>query len=123
MSRLDGIRTILVPPDVVGVRPRAPARARRNTPCRFQPDGQAQTPRCGDRDWFSDRLFVESQDSHARSGYGTSITVHLCGVGALVVFLLAQPDVVTIHLPSLPMPAIIAALPPPPMDTVSVQPA
>jgi len=123
MSRLDGIRTILVPQDIVGVRPRAPARARTHTPCRFLPDGHAPTARCGDRDWFSDRLFIESQDGHTRTGFGTSVTVHLCAVGALIVFLLAQPDVVTIHMPSLPMPAVVAALPPPPMETVAVQPA
>jgi len=123
MSRLDGIRTILVPQDIAGVRPRAPARLRRHTPCRFLPDGHAPTARCGDRDWFSDRLFIESQDGHARTGFGTSVTVHLGAVVALIVFLLAQPDVVTIHMPSLPMPAVVAALPPPPMDTVSVQPA
>ena len=123
MSRLDGIRTILVPQDIVGVRPRAPARARKHTPCLLVPDGNAPTARCGDREWFSDRLFIESQDGHRRSGFGTSVTVHLCGVGALIVFLLAQPDVVTIHMPSLPMPAVVAALPPPPMETVAVQPA
>jgi periplasmic protein TonB len=123
MSRLDRIRTILVPQDIVGVCPRAPARARKHTPCRLVPDGQAPTARCGDRDWFSDRLFIESQDGHARSGFGTSVTVHLCGVGALIVFLLAQPDVVTIRMPSLPMPAVVAALPPPPVDSVQVQPA
>ncbi len=118
-----GIRTILVPPDIVGVRPREPARIRRSTPCRPDIDGQAPTVRCGQRDWFSDHLFVESQDGHARTGYGASITVHVALVAALVAFLLAQPDVITIHMPSLPMPAMIASMPLPPMETVNVQSA
>ena len=107
-----GVRSILVPQDIVGVRPRSPARIRRQTPCRPEPEGEATTARCGDRDWFSDRLFIEAQDGHARSGYGASIAVHLFGVVALVVFLISQPDVVTIHMPSLSMPVSLA--PPPP---------
>ena len=118
-----GIRTILVPPDIVGVRPRAPARIRRSTPCRRDVDGEAATVRCGQRDWFSDHLFVESQDGHARTGYGVSISVHVALVAALVAFLLAQPDVITIHMPSLPMPAMIASMPLPPMETGNVQSA
>src|SRR5262245_44694520 len=93
-----GIRTILVPQDIVGVRPRAPARLRRHTPCRFEADGQATTARCGERDWFSDRLFVESQDGHAGTGYGSSIAAHVALVAALVAFLVAQPDVITIRM-------------------------
>ena len=111
----------IVPQDIVGVRPRGPARARRSTPCRFEPEGQTETARCGNRDWFSDHLFVEQQDGHARTGYGTSITAHLAVVAALIAFVLAQPDVVTIRMPSLPMPAVVAALPPPPIEEVSVQ--
>ena len=111
----------IVPQDIIGVRPRSPVRAPRSTPCRFEPEGQTATARCGNRDWFSDHLFVESQDDHARSGYGTSIIAHLGAVAALIAFVLAQPDVVTIRMPSLPMPAVIASLPPPPIETVSVQ--
>jgi periplasmic protein TonB len=113
----------IVPPDIIGVRPRSRARVRRNTPCHFDPDGGHGTARCGDREWFSDGLFVEAQENHARSGFGTSITVHLCAVAALAAFLLVQPDVITIRMPSLPMPAMIAAMPPPPVESVSVQPA
>jgi protein TonB len=115
-----GIRTVLVPQDIVGVHPSGPAGRRRNEPCAPHAEGQVTTARCGDRDWFSDHLFVESQDGHARSGYGTSITVHLAAVAALIAFLLAQPDIVTISVPSLPMPAIIASMPPPPIESVSV---
>jgi hypothetical protein len=78
----------------LGHRRRPPARAgaRPDThACRFVPDGQAPTTRCGDRDWFSDRLFIESQSGHARSGFGTSVTVHLVRVGALIVFLWPNP--------------------------------
>jgi protein TonB len=130
MARLDspqlqGIRTILVPQDIVGVRSTAPARSRvrTRTPLRRDTDGQTATQRCGEREWFSDKLFVERQDDHARSGFGTSVSVHLFGVAAILVFLISQPDVVTIHMPSLPMPAIVAPPPPPAVDIPAPTPA
>jgi len=115
------VRTILVPQDIVGVRPRAPACIKRSTPWRPQPDGQSTTARCGERDWFSDRLFVESQGGHTRTGYGTSITVHLLGLTALIVFLFSQPEIITIHMPSLSMPVSLA--PPPPDIPIMGAPA
>jgi protein TonB len=115
------VRTILVPQDIVGVRPRSPTRIKRSTPWHPQPEAHSTTARCGDRDWFSDRLFVESQEGHGRTGYGTSITVHLLGLTALIVFLFSQPDVITIHMPSLSMPISLA--PPPPEIPVLGAPA
>jgi protein TonB len=118
------IRTILVPQDIVGVRPSSPARSRvrTRTPLRRDADAPTATARAGDREWFSDRVFVERQDDHARSAFSTSISMHLFGVAAIVVFVLSQPDVVTIHMPSLPMPAIIAAPPPPAVDVPTPAP-
>jgi protein TonB len=108
-----GVRTILVPPDIVAVQRRSPLPVRKRTPWRPQPDGQAITERPGARDWFSDRLFVEGQDDHARSGYSASIAVHLCGAAILVGVLLTQ----TVGVPvvragsSLVMPVMMSVLP------------
>ncbi len=87
-SRFAGVRTILVPPDIVAVaqRPRAP-RAKK-PPWRPRPDA-GTTDRAGGREWFSDRLFVESQDAHLRDGVEASVLVHVLLI-TLAVVLAAQ---------------------------------
>jgi periplasmic protein TonB len=108
-----GVRTILVPPDIVAVPRRSPVPAKKRTPWRPQPDGQARTERCGAREWFSDRLFVEGHDDHARSGYTTSIALHICIGAALAAAVVVQ----AVHVPvlrarsSLVMPATVALRP------------
>src|SRR5437867_2365844 len=62
-------RTLLLLGDIAAVPQRSPRRVRKRTPWRPQPDGTV-TVRAGERDWFSDRVFVESRDGHARGGYG-----------------------------------------------------
>jgi len=115
------VRNVLVPQDIVGVRPRLPVRTKGHTAWRPRADDAGVvTARCGDREWFSDHLFCEAQDDHARSGFGTSITLHLIGVVALVIFLITRPDrLIAVRAPSLPMPAIVS--PPPEMPTVTVE--
>jgi len=115
-----GLRTILVPPDIVGVARRSPLRVRKRTPWHPLPDGQGTTPRAGQREWFSDLLFVELQDGHAKSAHGTSAVAHVCLGIAFLVFVLTRPDDVRVAgvSPSLVMPAILAPLPTmPPADT------
>ena len=87
-SRFAGVRTILVPPDIVAVeqRPRPPRE--KKPPWRPRPDA-GTTDRAGGREWFSDRLFVESQDAHLRDGVEASILVHALVI-ALAVVLAAQ---------------------------------
>jgi periplasmic protein TonB len=108
-----GLRTILVPPDIVPVQRRSPLPVRKRTPWRPRPDGEATTARAGGREWFSDRLFVEPKSDYARAGFGTSMTMHaVCAVallGALVVR--AEPLQMVGHGPRLVMPASLAMLP------------
>jgi len=104
-------RTLLNLGDVAAVPQRSPRRIRKRTPWRPQPDGTV-TVRAGERDWFTDRLFVESRDGHARSGYGVSVVVHLLVAAALVAFLLTRPiHSIVVRMESLAMPAF--ASPPP----------
>lgn len=121
-----GIRTILVPPDIVAVPRCSPVRVRKRTPWRPQPDGQVTTARAGQREWFSDRVFVESQDGHARSGYSASILVHVCGGAALLLYVITrldQPIVVRVSA-ALAMPVIVSPLPTmPAADTPASPPA
>jgi TonB family protein len=87
-SPFAGVRTILVPPDIVAVQQRPKAPREKKPPWRPRPDA-GSTDRAGGRQWFSDLLFVESQDDPFRSGLGASIVVHVL-VTALVVVLAAQ---------------------------------
>jgi TonB family protein len=86
-----GIRNIIVPPDIVAVKRTSPRRVKKKTPWRPQPDGMVVTSRAGDRDWFSDRVFVESKDDHVRAGFSTSIAVHVVLGIALIVLLVMRP--------------------------------
>jgi protein TonB len=105
-----GVRTILVPPDIVAVKRTSPLPQRKRTPLRLRPEG-AVTERAGGREWFSDRLFVEAQQENIRTACGTSITAHASGVILVIVGLLAQSDLPPIVRagPRLVMPAMVAA--------------
>ena len=115
-----GIRTIVVPPDIIAVPRRSPPRVKKRTPWRQQPD-RTVTARTGEREWFSDRLFVESHDGHARSGYGASVVVHLCIAAALLAVLLTRPiHSIVVRMESLSMPAFASQLPTMPLADVPV---
>jgi periplasmic protein TonB len=85
-----GVRTILVPPDIVGVKRRAAAWPQRRTPLPWHPTGTVTTARAGAREWFGDRVFVEPAAGHGRVGFGTSVALHVCCGAALVALLLGR---------------------------------
>lgn len=112
-----GVRTILVPPDIVAVQQRPKPPREKKPPWRPRPDA-GSTDRAGGRQWFSDLLFVESQDDPLRSGLGASIVVHVLVI-SLAVVLAAQferADVIRISQ-ELVMPAML--LMPPIPDPLS----
>jgi protein TonB len=82
-----GVRTILVPQDIVAVPRTSPVRVKKRTPWFPQKD-HLVTLRAGNREWFSDRLFVDAHARFARSGYGTSVTLHACSVGAVILLVI-----------------------------------
>jgi protein TonB len=88
ISPFAGVRTILVPPDIVAVEQRPKAPRAKKPPWRPGPDA-GFTDRAGGRQWFSDLLFVESQDDPFRSGLGASIVVHVL-VTTIAVVVVAQ---------------------------------
>ena len=83
-----GVRTILVPPGIVAVPQRPKAPREKKPPWRPRPDAGSMH-RAGGRQWFSDRLFVESQSGQLRGGLGASIIVHAL-VTTLAVVLATQ---------------------------------
>lgn len=105
-------RTLLLLGDIAAVPRRSPPPARKRTPWHPQPDGEVTTARAGDREWFSDRLFVEPQDGHRRSGYSVSLVVHLCGSAALLAFLASRPvQAIFVRTDGLAMPAFVSQVP------------
>lgn len=103
--------TLLNLGSIAAVPRRSPPRVKKRTPWHPQPDGTV-TARVGEREWFSDRLFVESREGHTRGGYGASIVVHLGIAAALTAFLLTRPiHSIVVRMESLAMPAF-ASQPP-----------
>jgi len=96
------VRTILVPQDIVAVRRQLPAPVKKRTPLRIQPDGTC-TERAGDREWFSDRVFVEAKEGHDAAGYGTAVIMHLGLALGLIAFLVTRPDRIVIPQSSRPL--------------------
>jgi protein TonB len=109
------VRHIVVPHDIVAVPRRSPIKARTRTP--WHP---AQAPvvveRGGSREWFTDRLFVESKQANLPAACSTSAMVHV--VIVLVVLLLFAARIVRADLMprahmdvSLRMPALESVMP------------
>ena len=67
---------------------RSPIKARKRTPWRSAPEADGTVERAGRREWFTDRLFVESKQAHLPAACTTSAMVHAVIV-ILVLLLLA----------------------------------
>ena len=78
-----GIRTIIVPPDIVAVRRQSPLRVKTRTPWRPRPDAEP-TERGGSRNWFDDHIFTDSHQPQIRAACSTSMTVHVSCVMAVL---------------------------------------
>jgi len=117
-----GIRTIIVPTGITFVERRSPVPYRRRTPLRKHPDG-VPLDRPGGRDWFGDRVFVETQDDHKRASFGASVTVHVIVAILLMVVVLmgAERANVVASGSSLMMPAL-AVVPMPAIERAPVAP-
>jgi protein TonB len=116
-------RTVLNLGDIVAVPRHSPPRARKHTPWHPQPDGQVTTVRPGQREWFSDRVFVEPQDGHERSGYSASLVMHVCASVAVLAFLISRPaQPIVVRTQALEMPAFVTQLPTPPVAQTPMSP-
>lgn len=68
----------------------------------------APTERSGGREWFSDRLFVESQDHHGKTFYGSSAGCHSVAAAVLLAVVVTQP-VAVVHVGSGKSPMVMPA--------------
>ena len=82
------IRTIVVPHGIAAVPRRSPIKARKRTPWHSAPAVHGVVERAGSREWFTERLFVESKQQHLPAACSTSAMVH-AAIVILVLLLLA----------------------------------
>lgn len=83
------IRTIVVPHGIIAVPRRSPIKARKRTPWNPVPERHDVVERGGTREWFTDRLFVESKQANLTAACSTSGIAHAVVV-VLVLLLLAS---------------------------------
>jgi protein TonB len=110
------VRTIIVPHGITAVPRRSPIKARKRTPWHPSPEPHGVVERGGSREWFTDRLFVESKQANLPAACSTSATVHAVVIGVVLLMLLARaarPDLTPIKLMdvSLQMPPLELLLP------------
>ena len=106
----------LYPHGISAVPRRSPIKARKRTPWNPAPDVHGVVERGGSREWFTDRLFVESKQANLPAACSTSAMVHVVLV-ILVLLLLAaraaRADLTPRKLMdvSLRMPDLVSLLP------------
>lgn len=97
LSATDGIpgprsavRSIVVPFGISAVPRLSPIKVRRRTTWSPEPEAQRVVERAGSRDWFTDRLFVESKQANLPAACSTSAMVHGVLVVLVMVLLFAR---------------------------------
>ena len=110
------IRTIVVPHGIAAVPRRSPIKARKRTPWRSMPEAHDVVGRADHREWLTDRVFVESKQTHLAAACSTSAMLHV--VIVILVLLLLAARAARADLPprvqmnvSLRMPAFLSLLP------------
>jgi len=107
------IPTVVVPHGIAAVPRRSPIKARKRTPWYPRPGAHGVVERAGNREWITDRVFVESRQRHLPAACSTSAMLHV--VIAILVGLLLAARAARVDLPprvqmnvSLRMPAFLA---------------
>jgi protein TonB len=110
------IRTIVVPHGIAAVPRRSPIKARKRTPWNPASEAHRVIERADHREWFADRVFVESRQTHLPAACTSSAMLHALIV--ILVLLLVAARIARADLPpraqmnvSLRMPAFLSVLP------------
>ena len=129
------IPTLVVPHGIAAVPRRSPVKTRKRTPWHPASDAQGIVERGGSREWFTDRLFVESKQANLPAAYSTSLLVHVVLVAlVLAVFAITAAGSgltpfaqqrASLEMPRLMwvVPAVVAPPPPPGPAPVPPRPA
>ena len=122
------VRTIIVPHGITAVPRRSPLKMRKRTPWHPSRDRQGAVERGGSREWFTDRLFVESKQANLPAACSTSAMVHAGVIIFVLLFLAARaarPELmprpwmdVSLQMPPLELLLPVAAVTAPPTRKV-----
>lgn len=80
---LPGLRTFIVPPDIVAVPRRSPVPVRKRTPWKPIVEGQQAVDRTGGRDWFGEHLASQPERPRSSGVYAASILVNIAAVAGV----------------------------------------
>src|SRR5262245_18612634 len=86
-----GIRTIIVPTGIAPVQRRSPVPYRKRTPLRKHADGEP-TSRAGEREWFTERVFLQKQQGRKRAAYMAAVAVHVAAAILLTMVVLSATE-------------------------------
>jgi protein TonB len=107
VARFAGLRTILLPPDIVAVQRPLPAPVKKKAPWRVRPNGEP-TEKAGGREWFGDLLFVEMQNGRMPAGLGASIGAHAVVLTIVIVLAMQFDRALVVRVgPPLSTPAMV----------------
>ena len=84
---LPGLRTFIVPPDIVAVPRRSPVRVRKRTAWKPITEGQT-VDRTGGRDWFGDHLSSHAARPRSSSMYAASMVINIAAVAGIAALML-----------------------------------
>ena len=84
------VRTIIVPHGITAVPRRSPIKTRQRTPWQPSREPHGVVEHGGNREWFADRLFVESKQAHLPAACSTSAMVHAVVIGLVLLLLAAR---------------------------------
>ena len=90
---LSGVRTFIVPPDIVAVPRRSPVPVRKRTPWTPRPDGEDPVDRTGGRDWFGERLSSHAARPRSSGIFAASAVVNAAAVLLVAVLMMSRRDV------------------------------
>jgi periplasmic protein TonB len=90
---LSGVRTFIVPPDIVAVPRRSPVPVRKRTPWTPRPDGEDPVDRTGGRDWFGEHLSSHAARPRSSGIFAASAVVNAAAVLLVAVLMMSRRDV------------------------------
>jgi protein TonB len=90
---LSGVRTFIVPPDIVAVPRRSPLPVRKRTPWTPRLDGPDLVDRTGGRDWFGAHLSSQAARPRSSGIFAASAVVNAAAVLLVAVLMMSRRDV------------------------------
>lgn len=94
---LPGLRTFIVPPDIVAVPRQSPVRVRKRTPWKPIAEGPQAVDRTGGRDWFGEHLSSQAARPRSSGVYAASILINIAAVAGVSALMLNRQRAANPH--------------------------